>query len=192
MAEMMKEVVVVEPHKYEVREVEIPELANEDEVLIQMKSAGVCGSDHHIWHGSNPCSTYPRIPGHENAGVIAKIGKNVKNVKVGDHVIVDLLSSCGTCYQCTHGRKNVCEHVKVRGSGADGGWRQYFTAPAKEYTRFLIPSSGKMRHLLSRLQSVPTAQDAVAWSKMMSYLSLVQERSVPLSYRHVRRRAARP
>ena len=76
MAEMMKEVVVVEPHKYEVREVEIPELANEDEVLIQMKSAGVCGSDHHIWHGSNPCSTYPRIPGHENAGVIAKIGKN--------------------------------------------------------------------------------------------------------------------
>ena len=87
MAEMMKEVVVVEPHKYEVREVEIPELANEDEVLIQMKSAGVCGSDHHIWHGSNPCSTYPRIPGHENAGVIAKIGKNVKNVKVGDHVI---------------------------------------------------------------------------------------------------------
>ena len=45
MAEMMKEVVVVEPHKYEVREVEIPELANEDEVLIQMKSAGVCGSD---------------------------------------------------------------------------------------------------------------------------------------------------
>ena len=53
MAEMMKEVVVVEPHKYEVREVEIPELANEDEVLIQMKSAGVCGSDHHIWHGSN-------------------------------------------------------------------------------------------------------------------------------------------
>ncbi len=54
MAEMMKEVVVVEPHKYEVREVEIPELANEDEVLIQMKSAGVCGSDHHIWHGSNP------------------------------------------------------------------------------------------------------------------------------------------
>ena len=180
MAEMMKEVVVVEPHKYEVREVEIPELANEDEVLIQMKSAGVCGSDHHIWHGSNPCSTYPRIPGHENAGVIAKIGKNVKNVKVGDHVIVDLLSSCGTCYQCTHGRKNVCEHVKVRGSGADGGWRQYFTAPAKEVYK------------ISDLQSVPTAQDAVAWSKMMSYLSLVQERSVPLSYRHVRRRAARP
>ncbi len=128
----MKEVVVVEPHKVEVREVPVPELANEDEVLIQMKAAGVCGSDHHIYHGSNPCSTYPRIPGHENAGIIVKTGKNVKNVKVGDHVIVDLISTCGTCYQCTHGRKNVCESVKVRGSGADGGWREYFTAPAAE------------------------------------------------------------
>lgn len=128
----MKEVVVVEPHKVEVREVPIPELTNEDEVLIQMKAAGVCGSDHHIYHGSNPCSTYPRIPGHENAGIVAKTGENVKNVKVGDHVIVDLISTCGTCYQCTHGRKNVCESVKVRGSGADGGWREYFTAPASE------------------------------------------------------------
>ena len=128
----MKEVVVVEPHKFEVREVPVPELKNENEVLIQMKAAGVCGSDHHIYHGLNPCSTYPRIPGHENAGIVAKVGANVKNVKVGDHVIVDLIHTCGTCYQCRIGRKNVCEHVSVRGSGADGGWREYFTAPADE------------------------------------------------------------
>lgn len=131
MDKMMKEVVVVEPHKVEVREVPVP-VPGADEVLIQMKSAGVCGSDHHIYHGLNPCSTYPRIPGHENAGIVAQVGENVTNVKVGDHIIVDLISTCGTCYQCTHGRKNVCEHVKVRGSGADGGWREYFTAPANE------------------------------------------------------------
>lgn len=128
----MKEVVILEPHKFEVREVPIPELTDEGEVLIQMKAAGVCGSDHHIYHGLNPCSSYPRVPGHENAGIVVKAGKDVKNVKVGDHVIVDLVSACGTCYQCNHGRKNVCEHVKVRGSGVDGGWREYFTAPAKE------------------------------------------------------------
>ena len=132
MEGMMKEVVVVEPHKAEVREVPIPQLTSADDVLIQMKSAGVCGSDHHLYHGLNPCSTYPRIPGHENAGIVAEVGANVTNLKVGDHVIVDLISTCGTCYQCTHGRKNVCEHVKVRGSGADGGWREYFVAPAKE------------------------------------------------------------
>lgn len=128
----MKEVVVVEPGKVEIREVPVPEIANEDEVLIQMKAAGVCGSDHHIYHGENPCSTYPRIPGHENAGIVVKTGSKVTHVKEGDHVIVDLLSSCGECYQCRIGRKNVCEHVKVRGSGVDGGWREYFTAPAKE------------------------------------------------------------
>lgn len=132
MKEVMKEVVVEEPHKAEVREGPVPELSGENEVLIQMKSAGVCGSDHHIYHGLNPCSTYPRIPGHENAGVVVKAGSAVTNVKVGDHVIVDLISTCGTCYQCRIGRKNVCEHVRVRGSGADGGWREYFTAPASE------------------------------------------------------------
>ncbi len=140
----MKEVVVVEPGKVEIREVPVPEISSEDEVLIQMKAAGVCGSDHHIYHGSNPCSTYPRIPGHENAGIVVKTGKNVTNVKEGDHVIVDLLSSCGECYQCRAGRKNVCEHVRVRGSGADGGWREYFTAPALSLYG-VIRASGDIR-----------------------------------------------
>lgn len=82
MKETMKEVVVIAPHKVEVREVPVP-VPEDNEVLIEMKSAGVCGSDHHIYHGSNPCSTYPRIPGHENAGIVAKVGKDVNNVKVG-------------------------------------------------------------------------------------------------------------
>ncbi|MCP1102792.1 L-gulonate 5-dehydrogenase [Aequitasia blattaphilus] len=131
MSNMMKEVVVIKPHEFAVREVEIPEPKG-NEVLIQMKSAGVCGSDHHIYHGANPCSTYPRIPGHENAGIVAKVGEDVENVKVGDHVIVDLIHTCGECYQCGIGRKNVCEKVKVRGSGMDGGFREYFTAPEDE------------------------------------------------------------
>jgi L-gulonate 5-dehydrogenase len=97
-----------------------------------MKSAGVCGSDHHLYHGRNPNAVYPRIPGHENAGIIEKAGTKVSNVKVGDHVIVDLLSACDQCYQCNIGRRNVCESVKVRGSSIDGGWREFFVAPAKE------------------------------------------------------------
>lgn len=90
---------------------------------------GVCGSDYHIFKGENPCSSYPLVPGHENVGIITKIGEGVTTVKVGDHVVVDLIITCGRCYQCTHGRENVCETVLVRGSGTDGGWREYFTAP---------------------------------------------------------------
>ena len=132
MESKMKEVVVVSPHKVEIREVPIPQIQGDYDVQIQMKSAGVCGSDFHIYHGTNPCSTYPRIPGHENAGIVTAVGKSVTKVHVGDHVIVDLIMTCGTCYQCKIGRKNVCENVRVRGSGADGGWREYFIAPEKE------------------------------------------------------------
>lgn len=124
----MKSCVITSPFHYEIREVPVPE-PGDNEVLIQMKSAGVCGSDLHIYRGENPCSSYPLVPGHENAGIVAKAGKNVTSVKEGDHVVVDLIITCGRCYQCTHGREEVCEHVLVRGSGTDGGWREYFTAP---------------------------------------------------------------
>ena len=48
------------------------------------------------------------------------------HIKVGDHVVVDYVIRCGECYQCKHGRGNVCEHVLVRGSGTNGGWREYW------------------------------------------------------------------
>lgn len=125
----MKSVIVTEPYKYEIVESEIPELESEYDVLVQMKAAGVCGSDYHIYHGENPNTIYPRIPGHENAGVVAKVGTKVTKVKPGDHVVVDLIITCGECYQCNIGRENVCESVTVRGSSADGGFREYFIAP---------------------------------------------------------------
>jgi L-gulonate 5-dehydrogenase len=123
----MKSCVITEPLHYEIREVPIPE-PKDDEVQIKMMAAGVCGSDIHIYKGENPCSRYPLVPGHENVGIITKVGKNCRRIRVGDHVVVDLIITCDTCYQCTHGRGNVCEHVLVRGSGTDGGWREYFTA----------------------------------------------------------------
>ncbi|MCD7895185.1 MAG: alcohol dehydrogenase catalytic domain-containing protein [Planctomycetaceae bacterium] len=133
----MKQIIVTRPHVYEVQTVPVPEITDDHDVLIQMKAAGVCGSDFHIYHGTNPCSTYPRIPGHENVGVIAKVGPKVTRVREGDHVAVDLILTCGECYQCTIGRENVCENVLVRGSGTDGGWREYFTAPETDV--YVIP-----------------------------------------------------
>ena len=125
----MKEVVITKPHEYEISEVPIPELSNAYEVLVQMKAVGICGSDHHIYHGANPCATYPRIPGHENVGVVVKVGSKVTKVKVGDRVVIDLIITCGECYQCKNGRENVCESVRVRGSSTDGGLREYIVAP---------------------------------------------------------------
>ena len=125
MKDVMKEVVVVEPHKFEVREVPVPE-PKDDQVQIKMMAAGVCGSDIHIFKGENPNSRYPLIPGHENVGIVTKVGKDCSRIQVGDHVVIDYVMRCGECYQCTHGRGNVCEHVLVRGSGTDGGWREFW------------------------------------------------------------------
>lgn len=133
----MKEVVITAPRQFEVREAPIPK-PGDGEVLIQMKAAGVCGSDFHLFLGENPNAVYPRIPGHENAGLIVEVGKNVSSVKPGDHVVVDLVVACGHCPQCLRGRRNICRTVKARGAAIDGGWREYFVVP--EHEVYLLPS----------------------------------------------------
>ena len=86
-----------------------------DEVLIKVKAGDISGSDIHIYHGSSPVATYPRVIGHEIAGEIVETGKDVSDFSIGDHVIMDPVISCGTCYQCRIGRQNVCSKLKVQG-----------------------------------------------------------------------------
>ena len=136
MKDTMKEVVIIGPKQYEIREVPVPAPGN-NEVLVQMKAAGVCGSDIHQFLGENPNTMFPRIPGHENVGIVVACGADVKNIKVGDHVVVDLVVACGECPQCKKGRRNVCRTVKARGSAIDGGWREYFAVP--EHEVYLLP-----------------------------------------------------
>ena len=133
----MKQVIVTKPFQYEVIDVPIPE-PGAGEVLVQMKAAGVCGSDFHLFLGENPQAIFPRVPGHENAGVVAKIGTGVTKVQEGDHIVVDLVVACGECPQCRSGRPNVCRTVKARGAAIDGGWREYFVVP--EHEVHLVPA----------------------------------------------------
>ena len=136
MKDTMKEVVIIGPKQYEIREVPVPAPGN-NEVLVQMKAAGVCGSDIHQFLGENPNTMFPRIPGHENVGIVVACGADVKNIKVGDHVVVDLVVACGECPQCKKGRRHVCRTVKARGAAIDGGWREYFAGP--EHEVYLLP-----------------------------------------------------
>jgi L-gulonate 5-dehydrogenase len=99
-----------------------------DEVLVQVKAAGICGSDVHIYHGTSPVATYPRVMGHEITGIVAETGAEVSKVKIGDHVIVDQIVACGECYPCSINRKNICCNMKVRGVHIDGGYREFMTA----------------------------------------------------------------
>lgn len=135
----MKAVQIVKPEQLEIIELEKPEIDNKNNVLIKMTAAGICGSDVGIYHGTNAAATYPRIIGHEMVGTVEEIGDDVQNLKPGDRVIVNQVTSCGQCYPCKKGRGNVCDHLAVRGVHIDGGYREYIAVPESDC--YLLPDS---------------------------------------------------
>lgn len=100
------------------------------EAVVRVRRAGICGSDMHILHGSNPFARYPRVIGHEFAGEVIGTGPRVDTVTPGDRVVVDPVLSCGHCYACRVGRSNVCGNLQVLGVHRDGGFRDYAVVPA--------------------------------------------------------------
>jgi L-iditol 2-dehydrogenase len=110
-------------------EVPMPEV-RAAHVLIEVKAAGVCGTDIHIYHGeyaSNP----PVIMGHEVAGLVAAVGEGVSNCQVGDRVTCETyFYVCNACDFCRAGLPNLCPHRQSIGSGVHGGFTQYVLVPA--------------------------------------------------------------
>jgi L-gulonate 5-dehydrogenase len=134
--EKMKAAYLVQPRKFEIREVETPKICGERQVLVKTKAVGVCGSDLHAWNGAHKDVTMPAILGHEIVGEVVACGSAVTNVKVGDRVVREPIDYCGKCYACTHGRPNVCPDLKVWGFAHDGGHREYFVSECEKLYRF--------------------------------------------------------
>ncbi|MED0673878.1 zinc-binding alcohol dehydrogenase family protein [Aneurinibacillus aneurinilyticus] len=128
----MRAVQVQKAHQLLVQEVEKPRIKNTTDVLVKVKRIGICGSDMHIYHGTNPLATLPRVVGHEVAGEVVEVGADVKTIQVGDHVVVEPIRYCGTCYACRKGRPNVCASLSVFGVHEDGGMREWFVLPEKQ------------------------------------------------------------
>ena len=114
----------------EMREVPEPKI-KDDEVLVEVKAASVCGSDLHIFHDSHPY--WPPVTlGHEFAGVIAEVGSEVKGWKIGDSIVSETRTgACGTCYPCQSGYPQVCEQKRAFGIGINGAFARYVAGPAK-------------------------------------------------------------
>jgi len=107
-----------------IEEMATPEIG-EDEVLVEMKACGICGSDLMDWYLK---SRAPLVLGHEPAGVIAKKGRKVKGFNVGDRVFVHHHVACLTCHYCIHGDYTLCEQFhKTRIE--PGGLAEYFKVP---------------------------------------------------------------
>src|SRR5689334_631516 len=119
----MKAVQIKQAHKLVIQETERPKILNPTDVLVKTKRVGICGSDMHIYHGTNPLATLPRVVGHEVAGEVMEIGKSVTGIQIGDHVVVEPINYCEECYACQKKRPNVCENLSVFGVHEDGGMR---------------------------------------------------------------------
>lgn len=134
----MKAVVIEKPGKISIEERPIPEITA-SQVLVKVKAAGICGSDLHIYHGKNAFATYPRVVGHEFVGEIMQVGSEVKNLIKGEHVAVDPVMACGSCYACKIGRPNVCKNLHVMGVHVDGGFREYVAVEARQI--YVLPKN---------------------------------------------------
>jgi len=99
------------------------------QALIQMKRVGICGSDIHIFKGSNPFTIYPRIIGHEMAGEVFEINGTKPDIKIGTHVVIDPVLNCGKCDTCKRHHPNVCANLQVMGVHTDGGFSEQIIVP---------------------------------------------------------------
>ena len=123
--------------KLEIVELPIPEPAD-DEVLMKVGACGICGSDISFLHeDAEGYSAYtghtllPVIIGHEFAGEVAAVGKNVTKFKPGDLVTAETMNWCGTCMPCRMGMFNQCENLEEIGFSKNGGMGQYLVAKEK-------------------------------------------------------------
>lgn len=131
----MRQVELVGGEELSLEEVDQP-TPSSDEVKIDIKACGVCGSDVHSYKGEHPFVKPPIVLGHEFSGVISETGENAREFEVGDKVVVEPNITCKECYNCDHGRYNICENLKVIGNvGYDGAFADFITVPEKKALR---------------------------------------------------------
>ena len=122
-------------------EVDIPQITKSDQVLVEIKACGSCGTDLKIMEGGHPAND-KTILGHEFVGIIKEIGEGVKDLKVGDKVVVDPNEKCGYCINCRRGLTNLCEYMALGttfGIFQHGGFAKFCVLPRS--TLFKLPNN---------------------------------------------------
>jgi D-arabinose 1-dehydrogenase-like Zn-dependent alcohol dehydrogenase len=116
-----------------VEDVPVPE-PGPNEVLVTVQACGICLSDVHLIDGSLPGPLPVVTPGHESAGVVARVGAQVSGWQPGDRVLLAGGRPCGTCRHCVRGRYQDCLAFEIMGFNYDGAWAQYVVVPAQMMT----------------------------------------------------------
>ncbi|WP_200962434.1 galactitol-1-phosphate 5-dehydrogenase [Paenibacillus sp. Soil750] len=137
MNKLMNAAVLHAPADLRYEQVAVPSY-EDNEVLVRVRAAGVCGSDLGRVMKTGTYS-FPTIPGHEFCGEVAAVGGDVKDFKPGDRVAVAPILPCGTCEFCESGDYGLCDNYNYLGSRTHGGYAEYTVAPSRNLIR--LPDS---------------------------------------------------
>lgn len=121
-----------EQGKFVLEEKKKPTILEEHDAIVRVTLASICSSDIHIKHGAVPRAVQGVTVGHEMVGIVEEVGSQVKTVKQGDRVTVNVETFCGTCFFCQHGFVNNCEDEHggwALGCRIDGGQAEYVRVP---------------------------------------------------------------
>ena len=140
----MKSAQIIEPNKpLQINEIVLPN-PNGNQVIIRVKSTGVCHSDLHLWEGGYDTGDgfmkvtdrgvkFPVTPGHEVVGTVEQVGDSVEGVNIGDLVLVYPWIGCEQCPTCQNGDTNLCESPKSLGVFQNGGYAEYVLVPDSKF-----------------------------------------------------------
>ena len=134
------------------------------EILVAIKAAGICHSDVHYRDGTGHVSFTPITLGHEVAGVVAAVGEDVVDVRVGDRVAAHYLMTCGNCEHCVAGLEQFCAHGRMLGKDAHGGYAEFIVIPARN--AIPVPDNVDMAVAAIMMCSTATAFHALHKARM--------------------------
>ena len=141
----------VDQGKFELQHKKKPEITDPKQAIVKVTLASICTSDLHIKHGSVPRAVKGITVGHEMVGIVEQVGSEVKTVKPGDRVTVNVETFCGSCYFCQHGWVNNCTDPHggwALGCRINGGQAEYVAVPYADQGLDKIPDTVTDRQAL--------------------------------------------
>lgn len=157
----MKALVYHGPGSKAWEEVPRPTLQADTDAVVRVDKTTICGTDLHILKGDVPAMVEGRIIGHEAVGTVEEIGTGVKNVKVGDHVLVSCITACGACRFCREGRYGQCIGGGgwILGNEIDGTQAEYVRVPFADTSTYPAPAGVDDEALLMLADILPTGYE---------------------------------
>src|SRR3954447_22496256 len=157
----MKALVYHGPGQKAWEEVATPSIIDPTDAIVRVDATTICGTDLHILKGDVPAVTDGRILAHEAAGTVTAVGDGVRRVKVGDHVLVSCISSCGTCRYCREGHAGQCRGGGgwILGHKIDGTQAQLVRVPFADLSTYPVPAGVSDEAVLMLADILPTGYE---------------------------------